>query len=71
MFRAADLVVLNKSDLLPHVPFDLVEWQRLVGGINSRATLIIASALSGDGMAEWIAEIAARRACAYPPEAVA
>ncbi len=57
MFRAAHVVVLNKCDLIPHVPFNLDEWTAYVGEINSHARIIKTSALSGDGVGEWLAEI--------------
>ena len=52
MFRAADIMILNKVDLLAHVPFDA---DRCVGYARqsiraSRAATICAQ---GDGMAEW------------------
>ena len=31
MFRACELVVLNKIDLLPHVDFDVEKWARAAG----------------------------------------
>ena len=55
MFRTADLIVLNKSDLLPHVPFDLDAWRRYVGQINSDARVVLTSALTGSGLTEWLA----------------
>jgi hydrogenase nickel incorporation protein HypB len=53
MFRAADLVLLNKIDLLPHVEFDM---ERAVG--NARATnpdvqVLSVSARTGEGMSRW------------------
>jgi hydrogenase nickel incorporation protein HypB len=58
MFRAADLVVLNKIDLLPHVPFDLGEWSEFVARINPRAARLLTSALAPGGIAEWLAALA-------------
>ncbi|MGO9607258.1 MAG: hydrogenase nickel incorporation protein HypB [Candidatus Binataceae bacterium] len=57
MFRAAHVVVLNKCDLLPHVPFNLYEWTEYVGAINPHARIIRTSALSGEGIGEWLAAI--------------
>ena len=57
MFRAAHVVVLNKCDLIPHVPFNLDEWAEYVCAINSHARIIKTSALSGEGVAELLAEI--------------
>jgi hydrogenase nickel incorporation protein HypB len=57
MFRAAHIVVLNKCDLLPHVPFNLNEWTEYVGAINPHVRIIKTSALSGEGVDEMLAEI--------------
>ncbi len=59
MFRAAELMLLNKCDLLPHLNFDAdlaVEYARRV---NPGLKVIRASATSGEGMAEWLAWIEA------------
>jgi hydrogenase nickel incorporation protein HypB len=60
MFRAADIVVLNKSDLLPHLPFDLGEWRGHVEALNPRATVIVASAITGAGIDRWLHELTSR-----------
>lgn len=57
MFRAANLVVLNKCDLLRHVPFDTGEWAEYVLALNRHARILMTSALNGDGIVDWLAEI--------------
>jgi hydrogenase nickel incorporation protein HypB len=57
MFRAAQVVVLNKCDLIPHVPFNLDEWTEYARAINPHAQIIITSALSGEGVGELLTEI--------------
>ena len=57
MFRAAHLIVLNKCDLIPHVPFDLDEWANYVRAINPRAQIIKTSALNGEGIDSLLAAI--------------
>jgi hydrogenase nickel incorporation protein HypB len=57
MFRAAQVVVLNKCDLIPHVPFNLDEWTEYARTINQHARIIITSALSGEGVGELLTEI--------------
>ena len=54
MFRAADVVVVNKIDLLPHLRFDLSTFRQNLADINPRATVIELSAETGDGLDEWI-----------------
>jgi hydrogenase nickel incorporation protein HypB len=53
MFRAVDVVVVNKIDLLPHLDFDMDLFLDNLGRINPRARVIMASARNGDGVAEW------------------
>jgi len=53
MFRAADVVVVNKIDLLPHLDFDLDEFLANLSGVNPTARVIMASARSGEGVDEW------------------
>jgi len=54
IFRSADLMLLNKSDLLPHLRFDVdrcCEWARQ---INPQLEILTVSAQTGVGMDEWI-----------------
>ncbi len=53
MFAVADLVVVNKVDLLPYVD---VELERLVShcrSVNPRVRVLPLSVTSGEGMAAW------------------
>ena len=54
MFRAAHLVVLNKCDLIPHVPFNLEQWTEYVRAINPHARIINTSALCAEGVEELL-----------------
>jgi hydrogenase nickel incorporation protein HypB len=53
MFMAADLVIVNKSDLLPYVDFDVDQCLRRIRQINPRAELLTLSATTGEGLAAW------------------
>ncbi|HEY0448633.1 hydrogenase nickel incorporation protein HypB [Actinophytocola sp.] len=53
MFRTADLVLLNKVDLLPYVDFDLARFQDFVNQVNTRSRVVRVSATRGDGMPGW------------------
>jgi hydrogenase nickel incorporation protein HypB len=55
MFRAADVVVVNKIDLLPHLDFDLDRFLANLTDVNPRATVIQASSRTGEGVADWCA----------------
>jgi hydrogenase nickel incorporation protein HypB len=53
MFRAADVVVVNKIDLLPHLDFDLGRFYANLKAVNPDATVIPVSARTGEGVADW------------------
>ena len=53
MFRACDVVVVNKIDLLPHLDFDLDRFVGNVRDVNPAARLLFLSARTGDGLDEW------------------
>ena len=54
MFAAADLLLLNKTDLLPHVDFD-PEWAlECARRVNPDIVEMRLSARSGEGMAAWL-----------------
>ena len=61
MFAAADLMLLNKIDLLPHVDFDVARAIAYAHRVNPRLDVIQVSATRGDGMADWLAWIARAR----------
>ena len=62
MFRAAGLMIINKSDLLPHVPFDAGRAVEFARRINPSIEVITLSALSGDGLDAWYGWIRRRAA---------
>jgi hydrogenase nickel incorporation protein HypB len=55
MFRAADLVLLNKIDLLPYVDFDVDLCLDLIHRINPKTELLHVSATKGTGLDAWYA----------------
>lgn len=63
MFRAADLVLLTKADLLPHLPdVDPEQIRDALARVAPATPLLVASARSGAGLDAWIAWLRARRA---------
>ena len=57
IFATADLVVLNKIDLLEHVDFDLAEFEQSIRTINPQLPIFKVSCRSGEGMAavlDWL-----------------
>jgi hydrogenase nickel incorporation protein HypB len=53
MFRAASLLLLNKTDLLPHLDFDVAKAMDYARQVNPAIEIIQVSAKTGDGMNEW------------------
>ena len=64
MFHAADLMLLNKTDLLPYVDFDVERCIEYVRRINPDIRIIQLSARSGEGLDDWLAWIEEERAAA-------
>lgn len=54
MFRAADLVLLTKTDLLEHLDFDAEHFESHLNRINPRARLLRICAPTGDGLDQWL-----------------
>jgi hydrogenase nickel incorporation protein HypB len=62
MFRTADLVLLNKVDLLPYVDFDVAACIEAVQRVRPDAEVLSVSATRGDGLDAWYAWLRAARA---------
>ena len=58
MFRAVDVVVVNKIDLLPYLDFDMDQFLDNLKQINPGAEVILASARGGEGVAAWCSWLA-------------
>jgi hydrogenase nickel incorporation protein HypB len=73
MFRVADLVILSKVDLLPHLPG--ISQERILenlGRVRPDPKLIAVSATTGQGMdafAQWLSTERAERIAKHPPRA--
>jgi hydrogenase nickel incorporation protein HypB len=67
MFRACELVILNKIDLLAHVDFDVDRFLGYLEQVNPGVRHLLVSARTGegvDGVRSWFAEVAAREPAA-------
>ena len=53
MFAASGLVVINKTDLLPYVDFDLERCCSYARSINPGVEIIALSATTGEGVGDW------------------
>jgi hydrogenase nickel incorporation protein HypB len=60
MFRQAELVLLNKTDLLPYVDFDVARYSSDLRRVAPDATLLQLSAATGDGTTAWYEWLARR-----------
>ncbi|MCI5076184.1 hydrogenase nickel incorporation protein HypB [Oricola sp.] len=61
MFAASDLVLLNKTDLLPHLDFDIAATVANARKVNPQIKVLQVSARTGGGMDSWIAWLMAAR----------
>jgi hydrogenase nickel incorporation protein HypB len=67
MFRACELIVVNKIDLLPHLEYDLEKLRHNLEAVNPGAKILEVSAKTGEGTEEfgtWLSGVAAREAAA-------
>ncbi|WP_312854489.1 hydrogenase nickel incorporation protein HypB [Paludibacterium denitrificans] len=78
MFAAADLLLLNKIDLLPHLDFDVARCLAYARQVNPAIRVLQLSAQSGEGLDAWLdwlqqgvqaARASQRPAMAYRPHA--
>ena len=53
MFRASELLILNKIDLLPYVQFDVARHAADIKQLSPAEQMIQLSATTGEGMASW------------------
>lgn len=61
MFRAVDVVVVNKVDLLPYLDFDLSLFLGNLKAVNPEARVIQASARTGEGVNDWCSWLIGQR----------
>jgi len=67
MFAAAQLMLLNKTDLLPYLDFDVQKAIDYARRVNPAIEIFCVSARTGEGFDQWLAWIAA--GCAQAREA--
>lgn len=54
MFTQADVVLVNKSDVLPHFDFNVGAFSEAVSGLNPGAKIFPVSCKTGDGIEAWV-----------------
>lgn len=52
-FEKADVVLVTKTDLLPHLRFDVAKLEANIRAVNPHAMIMRVSAVSGEGMDDW------------------
>ena len=60
MYRGVDVLLLNKIDLLPYIPFKVDYFLHGVRVLNPNVTIFQVSALHGEGMDAWVDWLAER-----------
>jgi hydrogenase nickel incorporation protein HypB len=69
MFRAADLVVLTKADLLPHLPdVDIERVREALARVMPVPRMLVVSATTGLGMDDWVRWLDDAAGFAHVPE---
>ncbi len=53
MFQTAQLCIINKTDLLPYVDFDVEKAKKYASRVNRDLEFITVSVKTGEGMDEW------------------
>jgi hydrogenase nickel incorporation protein HypB len=57
VFVEADVVLVNKIDVLPYFDFKLDTFPEIISGINPSARVLPVSAKTGEGMDDWFSWI--------------
>lgn len=55
LFRSSEVILLTKTDLLPHLPFDMEMFDEDVKSLNPTAPVIHIDSVGGEGIGEWTA----------------
>ncbi|RME32760.1 MAG: hydrogenase accessory protein HypB [Gammaproteobacteria bacterium] len=66
IFHRADLLLITKIDLLPHVDFDPRRCAELARRIRPGLPVLEVSARNGEGMEQWYEWLASRRTGSHP-----
>jgi hydrogenase nickel incorporation protein HypB len=54
MFTVADVILVNKIDLLPYSNFDVNAYKKAVRGLNEKVEVIEISCTTGQGIDKWL-----------------
>lgn len=53
MFTEADVVLINKIDLLPYLEFNMPAFHKAVSGLNPKVKIFQVSCKTGEGLGDW------------------
>jgi hydrogenase nickel incorporation protein HypB len=53
MYVEADVVIINKMDLLAYVDFDLANFRKVIKGLNPEVKIFEVSCKNGEGLDSW------------------
>jgi hydrogenase nickel incorporation protein HypB len=60
MFHEADVVLINKIDLLPYLKFDVDAFSKTIKGINRKVKIFPVSCTTGQGIEAWVSWLLGR-----------
>jgi hydrogenase nickel incorporation protein HypB len=60
MFTVADVILVNKIDLLPYSKFDIAAYRKSVAGLNDKVEIFEISCATGQGLEEWLGWVKGR-----------
>jgi len=58
MFTGADVVLVNKTDLLPYLDFNVTTFNQVVTGLNPGVRIFPVSCQTGEGLEAWFSWLA-------------
>jgi hydrogenase nickel incorporation protein HypB len=60
MFHEADVILINKIDLLPYLQFNVDAFAKTIKGINQKAKIFPVSCTTGQGIGDWVSWLLGR-----------
>ena len=54
MFADADVILVNKIDVLPYFDFNMDAFRQVAGGLQTATAILPVSATTGEGISTWI-----------------
>lgn len=66
IFFKSELVIITKTDLLPHVPFDIAKAEENARKVHPGVDIVRVSCTAGDGLSEWLQWLERKRRAVRP-----